>query len=137
MLPEIEMEKHLVQYNRIVSNFDNQNTAVFWTNYFSAFMKQWQGLFILKTLVRVKPFGSFWIIPLSFRLALDLGGIDYTETSISLAEWPDKKTKCLEDGTLPFGQLPLLQIDGMDIVQSTSILRYLSRKLVILQMNDE
>lgn len=83
----------------------------------------------------MKLFGSIWYPGLSVRLALDLGGIDYTETSISLAEWPDKKCQCLEDGTLPFGQLPLLQIDGMNIVQSTSILRYLSRKLLIQQMD--
>jgi glutathione S-transferase len=29
---------------------------------------------------------------------------------------------------LPFGQLPLLQIDGLELVQSQSIVRYLARR---------
>ena len=41
------------------------------------------------------------------------------------------KLRGLEDLSLPFGQLPLLNIDGMNIVESTSILRYLSRKCVV------
>ena len=62
------------------------------------------------------------------RLALDLAGIEYTEKVMSFSEWPDKKVQYIANGTLPFGQLPMLHIDGMDIVQSTSILRYLSNK---------
>ena len=31
-------------------------------------------------------------------------------------------------GQLPFGQLPLLQIDGVEIVQSQAIVRYLARR---------
>lgn len=44
------------------------------------------------------------------------------------SEWVEFKAKGLEDGTLPFGQLPLLKIDGLNLVESTSILRYLSAK---------
>lgn len=62
------------------------------------------------------------------RLALDLAGIEYTEKVMSFSEWPDKKVQYIANGTLPFGQLPMLHIDGMNIVQSTSILRYLSNK---------
>lgn len=47
---------------------------------------------------------------------------------MSFSEWPDKKVQYIANGTLPFGQLPMLHIDGMNIVQSTSILRYLSNK---------
>jgi glutathione S-transferase len=32
------------------------------------------------------------------------------------------------NGQLPFGQLPLLQIDGVEIVQSQAIIRYLARR---------
>ena len=55
-------------------------------------------------------------------------GIDYKEKVMSFSEWPDKKVQYIANGTLPFGQLPMLHIDGMNIVQSTSILRYLSNK---------
>ena len=44
------------------------------------------------------------------------------------SEWVEFKAKGLEDGTLPFGKLPLLKNDGFNIVESTSILRYLSAK---------
>ena len=62
------------------------------------------------------------------RLALDLAHISYVDHTIQLAEWPDIKARGLEEGFLPFGQLPFLKIDGLNLIQSTSILRYLSRK---------
>ena len=62
------------------------------------------------------------------RLAVDVAGVEYKETIIKMEEWPEKKSAYLANGTLPFGQLPLLRIDNIDIVQSTTILRYLSRK---------
>ena len=34
----------------------------------------------------------------------------------------------MADRQLPFGQLPLLQIDGIDIVQSQAAVRYLARR---------
>ncbi len=34
----------------------------------------------------------------------------------------------LAERQLPFGQLPLLQIDGYDLVQSQAILRYLAKR---------
>ena len=68
---------------------------------------------------------SFCIIP---RLALDLAKIHYRDNIIPPEEWPEIKSKGVAEGSLPFGQLPLLKIDGLNISQSTSILRYLSRK---------
>lgn len=62
------------------------------------------------------------------RLALALSGIEFKENSVNSSDWPAMKVKGLEDLSLPFGQLPLLKINGMNIVESTSILRYLSRK---------
>ena len=62
------------------------------------------------------------------RLALALSGIEFKENSVISSDWPAMKVKGLEDLSLPFGQLPLLKINGMNIVESTSILRYLSRK---------
>lgn len=42
----------------------------------------------------------------------------------------DKRTRFqrLADVQLPFGQLPLLQIDGIELVQSQAIVRYLARR---------
>ena len=40
----------------------------------------------------------------------------------------DEFEKLKEDGMLLFGQLPLLQIDGLKLVQSQSIVRYLARR---------
>ena len=39
-----------------------------------------------------------------------------------------KKFLKMKERQLPFGQLPLLQIDGLEIVQSQSIVRYLARR---------
>ena len=62
------------------------------------------------------------------RLALDLARVPYVDHTIQLADWPSIKSKGLAEGSLPFGQLPLLKINGLNLIQSTSILRYLSRK---------
>lgn len=40
------------------------------------------------------------------------------------------KPKGLEDGSIPFGQLPLLDIDGVRLAQSATIVRYVGRKCV-------
>jgi glutathione S-transferase len=45
--------------------------------------------------------------------------------------------KMTAKGQLPFGQLPLLQIDGLDIVQSQAIVRYLARKHNLIGKSDE
>ena len=71
---------------------------------------------------------SCWITFFILRIALDVSGIDYKECTVKPSEWVEFKAKGLEDGTLPFGQLPLLKIDGLNLVESTSILRYLSAK---------
>ena len=60
------------------------------------------------------------------KLALDLAGIPFTFKSVQ--NWPEEKAEGLKSGLLPFGQVPLLQIDGMNIVQSMAILNYISRK---------
>ncbi|KAK8816999.1 hypothetical protein WA556_002898 [Blastocystis sp. ATCC 50177/Nand II] len=73
----------------------------------------------------------------AIRLALALSGIEFKENSVNSSDWPAMKVKGLEDLSLPFGQLPLLKINGMNIVESTSILRYLSRKYITPDADEE
>lgn len=62
----------------------------------------------------------------SIKIALQLAHIPYTNRFIQ--DWKKEKEEGLKNGTLPFGQVPMLHIDGLDIVQSMSILHYISRK---------
>ena len=56
------------------------------------------------------------------RLAFKLGGIEFDDERIERANWPALKPSA------PFGQLPLLSIDGKPpISQSNAILRYAGR----------
>lgn len=48
-----------------------------------------------------------------------------------------KKFLKMKERQLPFGQLPLLQIDGLEIVQSQSIVRYLARRANLTGQNSE
>ncbi|KAK8791128.1 hypothetical protein WA158_005759 [Blastocystis sp. Blastoise] len=60
--------------------------------------------------------------------ALELTGEKYVEKRHDFDEWPAVKAASIADGSMPFGQCPLLHIDGMDLVQSLAILRYIGRK---------
>ena len=62
----------------------------------------------------------------SIKIALQLAHIPYTNHFVE--NWPVEKQEGLKNGTLPFGQIPMLHIDGLDIVQSGAILRYISHK---------
>ncbi len=85
-------------------------------------------LYYFKDAGRGEAIRSLIFRSLRCRLALALSGIEFKENSVNSSDWPAMKVKGLEDLSLPFGQLPLLKINGMNIVESTSILRYLSRK---------
>lgn len=67
----------------------------------------------------------------ALRVAFADKGVEFEEVSFGVAEWgkgrPDGiKARMGKD--LMFGQVPALQIDGMFLVQSHSIFRYVSRK---------
>ncbi|XP_043271486.1 glutathione S-transferase-like [Venturia canescens] len=49
-------------------------------------------------------------------------GIDYVDERIPKERWPELKK------TMPYGMLPVLEIDGKPIAQSNAIARYLARK---------
>uniref|UniRef100_A0A0K8TUE8 glutathione transferase n=1 Tax=Epiphyas postvittana TaxID=65032 RepID=A0A0K8TUE8_EPIPO len=56
------------------------------------------------------------------RLLLAYGGEDFKDTRLTREEWPAFKPKT------PFGQGPVLNIDGKQYAQSSAICRYLGRK---------
>mmetsp|Transcript_44354 Transcript_44354/g.118353 ORF Transcript_44354/g.118353 Transcript_44354/m.118353 type:complete len:221 (+) Transcript_44354:65-727(+) len=56
------------------------------------------------------------------RLAFKLGGIEFEDERIEFSAWPELKPKT------PYGQMPLLSIDGKaPVAQSGAILRYIGR----------
>ncbi|XP_046557173.1 glutathione S-transferase A4-like [Haliotis rubra] len=59
------------------------------------------------------------------RFILAACGIEFTET---LLQERQEYEKLLEDGKLEFYQVPLLEIDGLELVQTGAIVRYVARK---------
>ncbi|KAK0063205.1 glutathione S-transferase 1 [Biomphalaria pfeifferi] len=56
------------------------------------------------------------------RLLFALAGQEYEDVRVSREQWPEMKSKT------PFGQLPLLEVDGKVFAQSVAISRYLARE---------
>ncbi|XP_070570611.1 glutathione S-transferase A4-like [Ptychodera flava] len=59
------------------------------------------------------------------RIIMAAAGIEFTETFVTTNEQLEKYRK---DGDLLFMQIPMLEIDGMKIVQSQAIIRYIAKK---------
>ena len=57
------------------------------------------------------------------RLAMVLGDIDFEDRRIEFEKFDELK----ETGLLPFGQMPVLEVDGKVYSQSLAILRYLGK----------
>ena len=55
------------------------------------------------------------------RLALSMGGIPYEDDRIPFADWAQRKEK------MPFGALPVLEVDGQTIAQSNAINCYVGK----------
>jgi glutathione S-transferase len=55
------------------------------------------------------------------RLVLTYGGIPFTDQHVTEKDWPDLK------GKLPFGQVPVLEVDGKQLAQSAAIERYVAK----------
>jgi len=74
------------------------------------------------------------------RLALEVAGVDYDYVSISFkgspgVAWDEYKAK--HEAQLAFGQVPRFQTpDGLDLVQSSSIVRYVARHHGLNGSND-
>nr|XP_054760579.1 glutathione S-transferase alpha-4-like isoform X2 [Lytechinus pictus] len=58
-------------------------------------------------------------------LALVISGIEYTDNYLRTR---DDMVKLVEGGNLMFKQVPLLEIDGLNLIGSEAILRYVCRK---------
>ncbi|XP_033746350.1 hematopoietic prostaglandin D synthase-like [Pecten maximus] len=56
------------------------------------------------------------------RLALETAGKSYEEVKVTFADWPALKPN------MPTGQLPVLEVDGKQLVQSLAIARYLGKE---------
>nr|XP_012142108.1 PREDICTED: glutathione S-transferase-like isoform X4 [Megachile rotundata] len=56
------------------------------------------------------------------RYIFAYAGIDYVDERISKERWPELKK------SMPYGMLPVLEIDGKPISQSNAVARYLARK---------
>jgi glutathione S-transferase len=61
----------------------------------------------------------FWRAEVS-RLALHLGGIDFENRFVTGADFKTAR----QDGSLPFGQMPILIVDGETIAQTGAIARF-------------
>ncbi|WKX97382.1 hypothetical protein Q1695_013214 [Nippostrongylus brasiliensis] len=56
------------------------------------------------------------------RQLFALAGVEYEDIRITSEQWPEYKSK------MPFGQMPVLEVDGQQIPQSLAIARYVARK---------
>jgi len=56
------------------------------------------------------------------RLCLHIAGVDWKDDRVPRGDWMDRK------GKTPFGNLPVLRVDGREIGQSNAILAYLGRR---------
>ncbi|CAJ0564184.1 unnamed protein product, partial [Mesorhabditis spiculigera] len=64
------------------------------------------------------------------RQLFALAGVEYEDKRITFEEWPALKS------STPFGQLPLLEVDGVIIAQSITIARFLARRFGYAGEND-
>lgn len=67
------------------------------------------------------------------RLALTAGGVEFTDKTIEFSEWPALKSS----GKLPFGQLPMLTVDGVEYTQSEAMLRYCGKLAGLYPRDDD
>ncbi|KAF5279380.1 hypothetical protein FQA39_LY05490 [Lamprigera yunnana] len=64
------------------------------------------------------------------RYLLSYGGIDFEDFRFVQKKWPEIKPD------MPFGQVPVLEIDGKAAYQSIAICRYLAKKVKLCGSND-
>ncbi|KAI4471546.1 glutathione s-transferase [Holotrichia oblita] len=63
------------------------------------------------------------------RLLMKYGGIDFVDNRIKYEDWPKIKS------TMPYGQVPILEMDGKVVHQSTAIARYFAKRVKLVGDN--
>ncbi|KAK7864595.1 hypothetical protein R5R35_003186 [Gryllus longicercus] len=64
------------------------------------------------------------------RFLFSYGGIEFEDYRFDRENWPDLKPK------MPFGQTPVLEVDGKTIHQSAAICRYLAKQVGLAGADD-
>ncbi|NP_001165924.1 glutathione S-transferase S8 isoform X1 [Nasonia vitripennis] len=64
------------------------------------------------------------------RFILSQAGVDFVDDRVESADWPKIKP------TTPFGQMPVLEVDGKKINQTNAICRYLAKQYGLAGAND-
>ena len=65
------------------------------------------------------------------RALLDMGGVHWEDDVITFEQWPSVKP------ATPYGQLPVLRWDGLEISQSLGICQYIAKKTGLAGNNPE
>jgi len=64
------------------------------------------------------------------RLIFAVAGVEYEDNRIEMSDWAELKPQT------PFGQLPILEFDGVTLCQGNTIARYLARKFNLAGKTD-
>lgn len=59
----------------------------------------------------------------SIRVALHMGGLAFTDNRLKFPQFVEARAR----GDLPLGSVPMLEVDGVPVVQTAAILRYVAR----------
>src|SRR6185295_17491389 len=55
------------------------------------------------------------------RIALFIGGVTYEDRRVKFQDWPAMKA------STPFGAMPILEVDGQEVVESNGINRFVGK----------
>lgn len=64
------------------------------------------------------------------RLLFSIAGVEYEDERIEFSSWPDLKP------STPFGQLPVLEVNGVQLCQSLTIARFLANQFGLAGKSD-
>ncbi|XP_070543838.1 glutathione S-transferase 1-like [Ptychodera flava] len=62
------------------------------------------------------------------RLVFAAAGVEYEDIRFDPEQWQSEKESVSASGKYPFGQMPVLEVDGEVIAQSQAIARYLANE---------